>query len=333
VQDGRVADADRPVLALDLGGTKLAGGLVDAAGTLLVERAVPTPARPDPHAVWVAVARLVSGLLAEPAAAAGVAGVGVGSAGPVDPRAGTVAPINVPGWAGRPFPLVRRLTEAVPGVDVRLAGDGPCMAVAEHWRGAGLGADSMLGVVVSTGVGGGLVLGGRAYTGATGNAGHVGHLVVEPAGRPCACGGRGCVETVASGPSLVRWAREQGWQGGDAKALLSGGSAVAAAALERAGRALAAAFASVAAVCDLDVVVVGGGVAAVGEPLFEAVRVGLSDYAGLPFVRRLEVRPAALGPAAGLVGAAALVWAPERYHAAAITENPTATWHARHSAD
>ena len=96
------------------------------------------------------------------------------------------------------------------------------MAMGERWRGAGRGAEFMLGMVVSTGVGGGLVLDGAPYDGRTGNAGHVGHVVVEPDGARCTCGGRGCVETIASGPNMTRWARENGWQGppkADAKEL------------------------------------------------------------------------------------------------------------------
>ena len=99
----------------------------------------------------------------------------------------------------------------MPGVPVRLAGDGICMALGEHWRGAGRGASFLLGMVVSTGVGGGLVLDGVPYHGRTGNAGHVGHVVVELDGQPCPCGGHGCVETVASGPWMTRWALANGW--------------------------------------------------------------------------------------------------------------------------
>ncbi|OOK65719.1 ROK family protein [Mycobacterium kansasii] len=128
----------------------------------------------------------------------------------------------------------------------------------------GRGARFLLGMVVSTGVGGGLVLNGAPYPGRTGNAGHVGHVVVDQAGARCACGGRGCVETVASGPSMVRWARDNGWsapRGAGAKELAEAavaGNALALAAFRRGATALAAMIASVGAVCDLDLVVVGG---------------------------------------------------------------------------
>ncbi len=187
------------------------------------------------------------------------------------------------------------------------------MALGEHWRGAGRGARFVLGMVVSTGVGGGLVLDGKPYHGRTGNAGHVGHVVVELDGQPCPCGGRGCVETVASGPWMTRWARANGWAGppdADAVALAEAaedGEPVALQAFHRGAIALAAMIASVGAVCDLDLVVIGGGVAKSGPLLFDPLRAALANYAGLSFIRGLRVVPAALGGDAGLIGAAALV--------------------------
>jgi glucokinase len=186
------------------------------------------------------------------------------------------------------------------------------MALGEHWRGAGRGARFMLGMVVSTGVGGGLVLDGAPYHGRTGNAGHVGHVVVELDGQPCSCGGHGCVETVAAGPWMTRWALAHGWAappGADAALLAEAadaGDAVALKAFRRGATALAAMIASVGAVCDLDVVVVGGGVARSGATLFDPLHEALAGYAGLEFIRGLRVLPAALGGDAGLIGAAAL---------------------------
>jgi glucokinase len=170
-------------------------------------------------------------------------------------------------------------------------------------------------MVVSTGVGGGLVLDGAPYDGRTGNAGHVGHVVVDQGGALCSCGGHGCVETVAAGPRMARWAREHGWDAppeADAKELADAALAadpVARQAYERGARAVAAMIASVGAVCDLDLVVIGGGVARSGALLFDPLRAALADYAGLDFLRGLRVLPAELGGDAGLVGAAALATA------------------------
>ncbi|EID16769.1 ROK family protein [Mycolicibacterium phlei] len=293
-----------PTLALDIGGTKIAVGLVDDDGSLLHRAQLPTPDG-DPESIWA----VVDSLLTESLAAAGgrVRGVGIASAGPIDLAEGTVSPINIVEW--QRFPIVERVSTTV-GAPTRLGGDGLCMALGERWRGAGRGADFLLGMVVSTGVGGGLVLDGAPYDGRTGNAGHVGHVVVEPDGAACTCGGRGCVETIAAGPRMVEWARSQGWVGADAKELAdaaAGGDAVALRAYRRGATAVAAMIASVGAVCDLDRVVIGGGVAKAGALLFEPLREALASYAGLSFLRDLQVLPAELGGDAGLVGAAALV--------------------------
>ncbi len=256
--------------------------------------------------VWAAAQRTIAAALAE--AGAAVAGVGISSAGPIHLPDGTISPINIPAWRG--FPVRDRVSDAVPGVPVRLGGDGVCMALGEHWRGAGRGVGFMLGMVVSTGIGGGLVLGGAPYNGRTGNAGHVGHVIVDPQGPPCSCGARGCVEAIASGPHLAAWAQEQGWAGADAKELAEAAAAgddIARRAFQRGASAIAAMIASVGATCDLDLVVVGGGVAKAGPVLFDPLTAALRTYARLDFIADLRVVPAALGGDAGLVGAAALL--------------------------
>jgi len=294
-------------LALDIGGTKIAAGLVDADGALLHHAKLPTPDG-DAEAVWTVVDTLVTEALAE--AGGRVRGVGISSAGPIDLPGGTVSPINITQWQG--FPVVERVS-TLTGAPVRLGGDGLCMALGERWRGAGVGASFLLGMVVSTGVGGGLVLDAAPYDGRTGNAGHVGHVVVDQDGEPCSCGGRGCVETVAAGPRMAQWARKNGWDapaGADAKELAdaaNAGNPVALQAFRRGATAVAAMIASVSAVCDLDLVVVGGGVAKSGALLFDPLREALSTYARLDFLRGLRVLPAELGSDAGLVGAAALL--------------------------
>ena len=294
-------------LALDIGGTKIAAGLVDADGALIHHAKLPTPDG-DAEAVWTVVDTLVTEALAD--ASGRVRGIGISSAGPIDLAGGTVSPINITAWRG--FPIVERVS-TLTGAPARLGGDGLCMALGERWRGAGRGARFLLGMVVSTGVGGGLVLDGAPYDGRTGNAGHVGHVVVDPDGGPCSCGGRGCVETIAAGPRMAQWARENGWKappGADAKELADaaiGGNPVALQAFRRGATAVAAMIASVGAVCDLDLVVIGGGVAKSEGLLFDPLREALKTYARLDFLRGLHVLPAELGGEAGLVGAAALM--------------------------
>lgn len=298
-------------LALDIGGTKIAAGLVDSGGKLVYTAIRPTPVTTAADDVWAAVEATIADALE--VADAAVTAVGIASAGPIDLRSGSVSPINIGSWDR--FPLRDKVAAAVPGLPVVLAGDGVCMALGEHWIGAGrtAGPDArfLLGMVVSTGVGGGLVLDGVPYSGRTGNAGHVGHVVVELDGRPCTCGGHGCVETVASGPWMVRWARENGWSapagaGASDLAAAAASDPLAQRAFHRGAKALAAMIASVGAVCDLDLVVIGGGVARSGPLLFDPLRAKLAEYAGLDFLSGLRVVPGELGGAAGLIGAARL---------------------------
>ncbi|MFG2533006.1 ROK family protein [Streptomyces sp. NPDC048516] len=309
----------RPVLAVDIGGTKIAAALVDAAARVSARIRIPTPTGTDPDAAWSAVAGAVAAPLAQADARyGGVRGIAVSSAGPLDVECGTISPVMIPVW--RDFPVRERAAALVPGSPVALVGDGLCAAIGEHWAGAGRGADDMLGCVVSTGVGGGLLLDGRPWTGRSGNAGHIGHTVIDVGGPPCLCGGRGCLELFASGTALASWAREAGWRGPgrrstarELSAAARAGDPVAAAAFDRAGRALGAAFASLSAVCELDRIVVGGGVAQAGRVLFEAIEAGMKEFAGLAFLRGVALHPSALGGDACLVGAAATLLAPDRY--------------------
>ncbi|MER5183776.1 ROK family protein [Streptomyces sp. NPDC002896] len=298
------------VAALDIGGTKIAGALVAGDGRILVRAQRPTPSQEDGETVMRAVAEVVGELTASPLWPRAGA-VGIGSAGPVDASAGTVSPVNVPGWRG--FPLVERVRAAAGGLPVELVGDGVAIAAAEHWQGAARGHDNALCMVVSTGVGGGLVLGGSLHPGPTGNAGHIGHISVDLDGDPCPCGARGCVERIASGPNIARRALESGWRpgpDGDTSAAAvaeaaRAGDPVALASFERAAQALAAGIAATATLVEIDIAVIGGGVAKSGEVLFAPLRKALRDYATLSFVQHLTVVPALMGTDAGLVGAAA----------------------------
>ncbi|MFD8747058.1 ROK family protein [Streptomyces sp. NPDC059616] len=298
------------VAALDIGGTKIAAALVDGGGSLLVRAQRPTPAREGAETVMGAVTEVLAELSGSPLWGRATA-VGIGSAGPVDASAGTVSPVNVPGW--RDFPLVERVGKAVGGLPVELVGDGVAMTAAEHWLGAARGYDNALCMVVSTGVGGGLVLGGKLHPGPTGNAGHIGHVCVDLDGDPCPCGSRGCVERIASGPNIARRALEAGWRpgpDGDASAAAvaaaaRAGDRIAVASFERAAQALAAGIAATATLVEIDIAVIGGGVAGAGDILFTPLRRALRQYATLSFVRRIEVAPAVMGTDAGLVGAGA----------------------------
>jgi glucokinase len=301
-------------LAVDVGGTKLAAARVREDGTVQVRAQRPTPATTDADEICSALLSLVDD----------VAGgeqpdvVGVGCGGPMRWPAGEVSPLNIPAW--RDFPLRQRLREHFPDAVVRVHNDAVAMAVGEHWKGAGRDARHFLGVVVSTGVGGGLVLDGRIANGRSGNAGHIGHVVVDVDGPRCGCGGHGCLEAVARGPAVVAWAQSQGWlapSGGATGSALAesarGGDSVALSAFTRAGGALGVALASVAALLDLDAVAVGGGLANAGDLLLGPARVAFERHATLDFTRGCRLTGAGLGDDAGLIGAAAFVLAADRY--------------------
>ncbi|WP_406444006.1 ROK family protein [Streptomyces sp. NBC_00631] len=298
------------VAALDIGGTKIAGALVDGHGRIQARAQRATPAQQDGETVMGAVEEVVGELAGSPLWGS-ARSLGIGSAGPVDASAGTVSPVNVPGW--RDYPLVERVRAAAGGLPVELIGDGVAITAAEHWQGAARGHDNALCMVVSTGVGGGLVLGGRLHPGPTGNAGHIGHISVDLDGDPCPCGSRGCVERIASGPNIARRALEGGWRPGPdgdssaaaVAAAARAGDPVAVASFERAAQALAAGIAATATLVEIDIAVIGGGVGKAGDILFTPLRKALTGYATLSFVQRLTVVPAQMGTDAGLVGAAA----------------------------
>ena len=306
------------VLAIDIGGTKIAAAVVDAEGTVLADRLEPTAASPDPETVFAGVAAAVRGLSDQLRPTDGRIRVGISSAGPIDGPAGTVSPVNIGAWRG--FPVAARVREVLAEthgadvVSVGLAGDGHCFALGEHWLGAGRDVDSMMGVVLSTGVGGGVVVDNRLFAGSTGNAVHLGHISVNAWGPRCVCGGHGCTEMYARGPALVAAAQEQGWAGGDdARALTAdarAGDDIAVRVIDQGMRALAAGIATTATELDVAVVVLGGGVSRAGEVIFEPLRRHLRDFAVLDYVAALEVRPAVL-ETAGLLGAAALAFSRE----------------------
>jgi glucokinase len=302
----------QPVLAVDVGGTKIAVALITDDGRVLAEAQEPTVPSRDADEVFAGVARAVRTALGPTGTDLHDLRVGVGSAGPVDGLTGTVSPVNIPAWDR--FPLRERLEELVRAqvrgqVGVSLAGDGHCFALGEHWRGAGRDVATMIGMVLSTGVGGGAVIDDRLFAGATGNAVHLGHISVNAWGPRCVCGGHGCVELYARGPALVAAARAAGWAGGDdARALTEdarAGDPIAYEVIDNGMRALAAGIATTATELDIATVVIGGGVAKAGEVIFAPLRRHLRDFAVLEHVRALAVRPAIL-PNAGLLGAAAL---------------------------
>jgi glucokinase len=308
------------VLALDVGGTKLAAAVVDDTGRILGRARVPSPTGTDAEVLYEALLACAAAALRGADVIPGdLDGVGVAAAGPMVWPSGEVSPLNMPAWRG--FPLRKRLAAEFASDRVLIHNDAVGVTVGEHWKGAGTGTSNLLGMTVSTGVGGGLILDGRLYHGFSGNAGHVGHVVVEFDGPVCACGGRGCLEAIASGPNTVRHALDAGWR--PKPGVVADGVALAAAAASgdeialhnvgRAGRAVGTAIASCANLLDLEVAAIVGGFSQSGPSFWEPLQEAFATHAGFPFAAACRVVPGQLGDTAGLLGAAAFVLVPDRY--------------------
>ena len=310
-------------LGIDLGGTKFIVGLVDREGQVVARRYCETEADEGPSAV---LARLIDAatqlLTAEDIDRSRVATVGVAAPGPIDSRAGLVtSPPNLPGWHDVPL---AELIQAELGLPTALENDANAAALAEHRFGAGRGADNMIYVTASTGIGGGFILDGRLYTGATGGAAEVGHMTILPQGPLCGCGNRGCLEALASGTAIAREARERMIRGvptiiaelaeGDldrvtAKLVAQAadeGDWEAGAILDEAMAYLGVGMANLVDLLNPQLLVIGGGLTKMGERLFEPVR-RIIDRRAFPVVAKaVEVRRAQLGDDVGLLGAAAV---------------------------
>jgi glucokinase len=289
-------------LAVDVGGTKMAAGLVTGDGELLTHDRAPTPHPADADELFAAVKTVVAGVIS--AAPDGnrpdlnlpdlnLVACGIGCGGPMDRDTGTVSPLNIPGW--RDFPLRHRVAELT-GLPTAVDNDAKALALGEGWVGAARGRPNFLAMVVSTGVGGGLVLGGRLIHGASGNAGHVGHVIVEPDGRVCPCGARGCLEAEASGTAI---AAITGRPPAEASAAV----------VARCGQMVGRAVASLVSALDIDLIVVAGSVAlGYGAPFFAAANDELRARARLSFTRSAIIVPGGLADAGPLVGAGAVGW-------------------------
>jgi glucokinase len=297
-------------LALDFGGTKVEAALVDDTGSVLTGTRFrePTGSGSGSDLLSTAVDTVITRALGAAPGDAELIGAGIGCAGPIDVSRGRVSPLNVPAW--RDYPLLDQVTRFLGDRPVRLRMDGLCITLAEHWVGAAQGYDNVMGMIVSTGVGGGLILDGVTVPGPTGNAGHIGHIEVGGFSDRCACGGIGCLEAVASGPKSVAWARSQGWNGTTGEELAAGyaaGNEIAIAAVERAGRALGQVIASATSLNDLEIVAIGGGFSQVTPDLFGLIRAAIAERTAFDFVTKVVVVPSGLSGDGPLIGAAALI--------------------------
>jgi glucokinase len=281
------------VLALDIGVTESVAGLMTMSGELLDLARV----KMDPSLNSVGLFDLVTDLLqgqitrAEEHHKVAPVVLGVGIPGPISDNFETVAPLGLTGW--RDFPLRKRLAEFT-RLPVFVDLDGKALALAEGWLGAAQGYSNFVAMVVSDVVSGGVVLDGQLLDGASGNAGNIGHVIVEPNGRRCACGGRGCLEAETSERSI------EAMTGRPA-------SSPSYATMVRTGKLVGRGVASICNMLDLDLVVVGGSVAlGFGATFFNAGQESISEHCKLSFSKSVRMTPARLADRGSLIGAGAI---------------------------
>ncbi len=316
----------RYIIGVDLGGTNIVAGAMPEDGSREIAlRSEPTRADQGADAVVDRIARMIDTVIAETIAATGAkrddfAGVGIGSPGPLDRERGIVIVTPNLGW--RNFPLRDEVSKRV-GLPATLDNDANCATLGEWWCGAAKGARHVIGMTIGTGIGGGLILDGRLFHGASDVAGEIGHTTIDSTGRRCKCGNYGCLEAYASGPAIADRAREA-LDGGEPSILprlvdndLSRITAqlvydaakkdddVARQVVRETANFLGAGVANLLNIFNPDVVVIAGGVTQAGEPLFEPLRAEVRRRAFRPAVEACRILPGTLTGSAGVVGAVA----------------------------
>lgn len=320
------APSDRYIIGVDLGGTNIVVGAMSADGSREhATHEIPTRAALGADAVVERIVQLIERVVAETSAATGAPrsaflGVGIGSPGPLDRERGLV--IFTPNLGWRDFPLRDRVSDAV-GLPATLDNDANCATLGEWWIGAAQGGRNVIGLTIGTGIGGGLILDGRLYHGASDVAGEIGHATIDSTGRRCGCGNYGCLEAYASGPAIAERAREAlaGGEpsampvmvGGDLSRLTAAlvyqaareGDRLALEVVRETARLLGAGVANLLNIFNPDVVVLAGGVTQAGDALFEPMRAEVRRRAFKPAVDACRIVPGALQGRAGVVGAIA----------------------------
>ena len=311
----------RYVVGIDIGGTNIVAGTVAEDGSeLLGLVSEPTFSEQGADAV---LARIVKLTKASMAAARGkeIAGIGIGSPGPLDTKTGVVLLTPNLGWTN--FPLRDRLTQAL-GLPATLDNDANCAIFGEWWRGAARSADHVIGLTIGTGIGGGIVLGGQVYRGASDIAGEIGHMTIDSTGRLCKCGNYGCLEAYASGPAIAARAVEgirpgadtalPKYVNGDLSKITAqlvyeaahDGDDYAREVVKDTAKFLGAGVASLINIFNPEVVVVCGGVTLAGDRLFEPLRAEVRRRAFKPATDVCRIVPGELTGTAGVYGAAAV---------------------------
>ncbi len=316
----------RYIVGVDLGGSTINVGVVPFdGGTVLGMRSLPTEPQRGPKAVVDRIAKMIRDAVRDARREAelreeAVIGVGLGSPGPLDRETGTI--LDTPNLGWRNFPLRDLIANAV-GLDVVLDNDANAATLGEWWLGAARGADPVVGVTLGTGIGGGIVLGGRVYHGASDAAGEFGHMTIDSTGRKCNCGNYGCLEAYASGPAIAARAVE-GLETGSSSLLpdmvggeldrisaatvyeaIVAGDAYAADVMRETAKFLGTGLANLINLLNPELIVISGGVTRAGDHLFEPLRAEVRRRAFSEAADACRIVSSELGDMAGVIGAAA----------------------------
>lgn len=316
---------DAYFLGVDVGGTKVAAGLVDASGNILFHTRVPMVATGDAATGFAAVVSAINAVFAaQPNARAALAGIGVCAPGPLDPRTGIVLnPPNVPCW--RNFPLADELRKAF-GVPARVDNDANAAGLAEAIWGAGVGYQDVFYTTIGTGIGTGIIFGQKIYHGRTGSAAEGGHVTIDYRGPKCPCGKNGCIEVLCAGPAIARRARarlaEAGQNSSTILSLAGGkpdevhaeivgeafrkGDPLARDVLRETSDLLTVWIGTIVDLLEPEVMIFGGGVSQLMSAFFDHIREELPRWCINPHPTEIPIVLAKYGSDAGVAGAAAL---------------------------
>lgn len=307
-------------IGLDVGGTFIKAALVNRRGGVLARYKVPTEASRGKGKVLQNIAALIESLDSSARSRGGVAAVGLGIPGVLNLQAGVISRSpNFPGWTNLP---IAKMLGARIKIPFFLENDANAAALGEKWMGAAKGAQNFCFLTLGTGVGGGLVLEGRIWHGADGMAGEVGHMTIDPDGPSCACGNRGCLEMYASANALQRMIRDSGASGKKSALLVSPngingetvcraarqGDRVAQEAFRQMGSALGIAVSNLVNLLNLDIVILGGGLAAAWNFFIPSLREEVRRRAFRAPARSAKILRSVLGEEAGVMGAAYVAW-------------------------